>query len=353
MGSWAKIQFLGKGSFGTVCKAVPLIRELGDPDQDDYDDYDDGRPLITAPAIAVKSADFEFSASLQREGELLRVLSDCPGIIRCYGEDISEENGKSLYNLLLEYAPGGSLKSLMERSGGRLPESDVRRYARMILKALCYMHRNGYTHCDIKPHNILVFPYEDGSRNYVKIADFGLAKTASDGSGWDKGHNRGTLLYSSPEAAGWGSNRPPADIWALGCTILEMMTGKRPWTCKNDVDLRRKIALTKEQPRIPENISGEGKDFLFKCLDRQWNTRWTAEKLLQHPFVQGELQELANETLLMSIGEDVQWVSRFSMFETSVVEDRGQEQEDEGGEMEEEKELLFCLPSFLKLHVIY
>lgn len=325
MGSWVKIRFLGKGSFGTVCKAVPLIRELGDPDQDDYDDYDDGRPLITAPAIAVKSADFEFSASLQREGELLRVLSDCPGIIRCYGEDISQENGKSLYNLLLEYAPGGSLKSLMERSRGRLPESDVRRYVRMILKALCYMHRNGYVHCDIKPQNILVFPYEDGSGNYVKIADFGLAKTASDGSGWDKDHNRGTLLYSSPEAAGWGSNRQPADIWALGCTISEMMIGKRPWTCKNDVELRRKIALTREQPRILENISGEGKDFLLKCLDRQWNTRWTAEKLLQHPFVQGELEELANETLLMSIGEDVQWVSRFSMFETSVVEDRGQE----------------------------
>ena len=158
-----------------------------------------------ASEIGVKSADFKFSTSLQKEGEILFLLSDCPGIIRCYGEDISDEKGKRVYNLLLEFAPGGSLKSLNERRGGALPESEVRRYTRMILKALSYVHEKGYVHCDIKPHNILVFPSQDGNRNYVKIADFGLAKKADEGNGLNDdrrlmGHTRGTLPYASPES---------------------------------------------------------------------------------------------------------------------------------------------------------
>lgn len=130
---------------------------------------------LLVPIIAVKSAEFKHSLSLQKEGSILFTLNDCPGIVHCYGEDISVESNKKVYNLLLEFAPGGSLRNLMQSSSeGKLPESDVRRYTRMILKALRQVHERGYVHCDIKPENILVFPSKNGGKS-VKIADFGLA----------------------------------------------------------------------------------------------------------------------------------------------------------------------------------
>ncbi|XP_052206029.1 mitogen-activated protein kinase kinase kinase 20-like [Diospyros lotus] len=295
MGSWIKKEFLGKGSYGTVRKAVPLTRELADSKDDD-----DDSPLMMVSEIAVKSADFASSTSLREEGDILFLLSDCPGIIRCYGDDVSEEKGKRVYNLLLEFAPGGSLKSLIERRGGALPESEVRRYTRMILKALNYVHEKGYVHCDIKPHNILVFPSQHGNGNYVKIADFGLAKKADEGNGWSDidprlmGRTRGTLPYASPESIVWNMNKSPVDIWALGCTVSQMMTGRSPWECTDRLELKLKIILGRELPRIPESMSSQGKDFLRKCFEREWETRSTAAELLRHPFVQGEPEEWAN-----------------------------------------------------------
>ncbi|XP_052204096.1 mitogen-activated protein kinase kinase kinase 20-like [Diospyros lotus] len=313
MGSWIKKEFLGKGSYGTVSKAVPLTRELADSNDDDDDDI----PSIMASEIAVKSADFKFSTSLQKEGEIMFLLSDCPGIIRCYGEDISDEKGKRVYNLLLEFAPGGSLKSLIERRGGALPESEVRRYTRMILKALNYVHEKGYVHCGIKPHNILVFPSQDGNGNYVKIANFGLAKKADEGNGLSgdprlMGHSRGTLPYSSPESIVWNMNKPPVDIWALGCTVSQMMTGRSPWECTHRLELKWKIILGRELPRIPDTMSSQGKDFLLKCFERDWKTRSTAADLLRHPFVEGERAD--EMPLLQCAAEDARWVSRVSMF---------------------------------------
>ncbi|XP_052206030.1 mitogen-activated protein kinase kinase kinase 20-like [Diospyros lotus] len=289
MGSWTKEEFLGKRSYGTVRRAVPLTGELADS------------PLMMVSEIAVKSALFKSTTSiyLQKEGEILFLLSDSPGIIRCYGEDISHQESKCVYNLLLEFAPNGSLKSLIERRGGAQPESEVRCYTRMILKALNCVHERGYVHCDIKPDNILVFPSQDGNRNYVKIADFGLAKKADEGNGRInvQGRVRGTVPYASPESIVWNMNKSPVDIWALGCTVSQMMTG------------RGEDFLRIELPRIPENMSSQGKDFLRKCFESEWETRSTAAELLRHPFVQGEPEKWANEMPL-----DARWVSRVSMF---------------------------------------
>ena len=165
--NWVKTRAIGKGAFGEVHMAIPRPANM---------DYS----KLLAPIIAVKSAEFKHSSSLQKEGSIMFTLNDCSGIVRCYGEDVSVESDKKVYNLLLEFAPAGSLRNLMQRSNkGKLPESDVRRYTRMILNALRHMHERGYAHCDIKPENILVFPSKNGE-NSVKIADFGLAQKTRD-----------------------------------------------------------------------------------------------------------------------------------------------------------------------------
>ncbi|KAK9284315.1 hypothetical protein L1049_023486 [Liquidambar formosana] len=265
---WVRGDTVGHGSFGTVNLAIPRRSSGHIP-----------------PLMAVKSTSVSNSASLENEREVLSKLADCPHVIRCFGGDYSSENSRELYNLFLEYASGGSLSDQLKKSGGRLPESDVRRHTRSVLKGLQYIHGNGFVHCDIKLQNILLC--SDGGNDFAKIADFGLAKKANSKEGGGFGL-RGTPLYMSPESVNGGENESPADIWALGCVVVEMVSGKPAWRCRPESDVSAllfRIGVGEELPEIPVELSEEGKDFLGKCFVKDPKQRWTAEMLLDHPFV--------------------------------------------------------------------
>ncbi|XP_052119104.1 CBL-interacting serine/threonine-protein kinase 24-like [Arachis duranensis] len=98
----------------------------------------------------------------------------------------------------------------------------------MIVKGLSHIHRKGIVHCDLKPENILVFPSLDKEiANYqLKIANFGLSKTKEEKTDVElwKSKPRGMPSYLSPEAFS-GHIDAPMDIWALGCIVIEMLTG--------------------------------------------------------------------------------------------------------------------------------
>ena len=89
----------------------------------------------------------------------------------------------------------------------------------------------------------------------------------------------------SPESVALGEIEAPLDIWSLGCTVIEMITGKHVWNCTGLEDLMFQIVFGKEPPKIPETMSEHGKDFLRKCFVRDPRKRWTAEMLLNHPFI--------------------------------------------------------------------
>ena len=132
--------------------------------------------------MAVKSAEFSVSTTLQKEKKAFDNIQGYPFVIRCFGEDYTvKENGDTVYNLLLGYASGGSLRDLIHNSGGcALPESDVKRYTKCILKGLNHIHGCGYVHSDIKAENVLLVNVSasttDGAHFVAKIADHGLAK---------------------------------------------------------------------------------------------------------------------------------------------------------------------------------
>jgi serine/threonine protein kinase len=91
-----------------------------------------------------------------------------------------------------------------------------------------------------------------------------------------------------------------ADIWSFGCTVLEMATGKPPWSqCSTQVQAIFKIASSSELPHIPEWLSPEGTEFVLLCLQRDAAQRPTAEALLRHPFVAGV--ELTSGERLMDL----------------------------------------------------
>ncbi|KAK4787159.1 hypothetical protein SAY86_010992 [Trapa natans] len=120
--------------------------------------------------FAVKSVELRRSLPLQRERSLLSKLSS-PHVVSYLGFDITGENNSLLYNLWMEYVPGGTLRDLIHRRGGSLDEATARSLAAPVMEGLRYLHRNGIVHCDVKSQNVLIG--EDGS---PKIADFGCAK---------------------------------------------------------------------------------------------------------------------------------------------------------------------------------
>ncbi|KAL6508842.1 hypothetical protein OROHE_021401 [Orobanche hederae] len=104
------------------------------------------------PLVAVKSAKLSESESLLVEEEFLDKFQGCPSIVRCFGDDITTENGEKLYNILLEYASGGCVADRIIPKKG-IPETTVSRYTKSILTALHHLHKLGYVHCGSKDKN--------------------------------------------------------------------------------------------------------------------------------------------------------------------------------------------------------
>ncbi|GFQ04026.1 mitogen-activated protein kinase kinase kinase npk1 [Phtheirospermum japonicum] len=235
---WTRGEALGKGGFGFVSIAKTHQSESS----------------LIPPLIAVKSAK----------------------------DDITTENGEKLYNILLEYASGGCLADRIVPKKG-MPEMIVSRCTKSILTALVHIHKLGYIHCDVKPHNVLL-----SERGDAKLADFGSCVSIDDGKSCDF---RGTVVYAAPESIARQKFVPESDIWALGCSVLQMLTGKSPWVFDKRTEVKDalfRIGCSGDIPEIPTNnkISKEAKDFLRKCLVKDPTARWKADMLIDHPFVQ-------------------------------------------------------------------
>jgi mitogen-activated protein kinase kinase kinase len=238
---------------------------------------------------------------------VLEVL-DHPNIVSYYGIEVHRDK---VY-IFMEYCSGGSLASLLEH--GRIEdETFIMVYALQLLEGLAYLHQAGIIHRDIKPENILL-----DHNGVIKYVDFGAAKIIArqgktvantdvfannagpkDGMGGKEPHARknqktmtGTPMYMSPEvirgdASSLVERQGAVDIWSLGCVILEMATGRRPWSSlDNEWAIMYNIAQG-NQPQLPsrDQLSDMGTDFLRRCFERDPERRPTAAELLQHEWI--------------------------------------------------------------------
>ncbi|KAL2902506.1 Mitogen-activated protein kinase kinase kinase YODA [Bienertia sinuspersici] len=215
----------------------------------------------------------ESAQQLEHEITLLSRLRH-PNIVRYFGSEMVDEK----LCIYLEYVSGGSINKIL-REYGALGESAIRSYTQQILSGLVYLHSKNTVHRDIKGANILVDP-----NGRVKLADFGMAKHITGQS--CPFSFKGSPYWMAPEVIKNSSGCNLAvDIWSLGCTVIEMATTKPPWNQYEGVAALFKIGNSKEHPPTPDHLSEEGKDFVWRCLQRNPQDRPTAIQLLEHPFV--------------------------------------------------------------------
>lgn len=282
--AWLKGESIGRGSFGSVYLALNVTT---------------GEMLAVKQVVASGDAErnSEGLDALHKEVETMKDL-DHLNIVQYLGF----EQKKNIYSLFLEYVAGGSISSCL-KSYGKFDEPLVKFITRQVLEGLKYLHSNGILHRDLKADNLLL--EIDGT---CKISDFGISKKSQDiYCNNAEMSMQGTVFWMAPEVIhsivedkkqGYSAK---VDIWSLGCVVLEMFAGQRPWSNEAVVSAIYKIGKTKLAPPIPEDISAEAKDFLTACFTIDSQKRPTAEELLQHPFMKVDHQFAFTHTKLSDI----------------------------------------------------
>ncbi|KAK8971298.1 3-phosphoinositide-dependent protein kinase 1 [Platanthera guangdongensis] len=248
----------------------------------------------TGNVYALKIMDKKFIAKENKISyvKLERIVLDQldhPGVIRLY---FTFQDNYSLY-MALESCEGGELFDQITRKG-RLTEDEARFYAAEVIDVLEYVHGAGLIHRDIKPENLLLTA--DG---HVKVADFGSIKptresklTVLPNTTYDKACTFvGTAAYVPPEVlnsspASFGRN----DLWALGCTLYQMLSGSSPFKDASEWLIFQRIIA--RDLKFPDYFSDEARDLIDKLLDTEPTRRpgagpegYTALKV--HSFFRG------------------------------------------------------------------
>ena len=274
---WMRGALIGQGSFGSVYLALHAITgELMAVKQVDV-------PSKGSAASGGGEVDRRVAA-MRREIDLLRDLHH-PHIVQYLGSNSADDK----FNIFLEYVPGGSVAAMLN-SYGKLNEPLIRNFVRQILSGLSYLHSRDIIHRDIKGANVLV----DGKGN-ITISDFGISKRVEGSNlglaaGGGKGAHanrsslQGSVFWMAPEVVKQTSYTRKADIWSLGCLIVEMFTGEHPFPNCNQLQAIFQIGQ-RAKPATPAEASAEGKAFLELTFEFDHEKRPEADELLQNPFL--------------------------------------------------------------------
>ncbi|KZF22538.1 Pkinase-domain-containing protein [Xylona heveae TC161] len=271
---WMKGALIGQGSFGSVYLALHCITgELMAVKQ------------VELPSNAGNQVDNKkksMLSALKHEIGLLRELQH-PNIVQYLGSSSDEQH----LNIFLEYVPGGSVAAMLNQYGA-LHEPLIRNFVRQILNGLAYLHGRDIIHRDIKGANVLV-----DNKGGIKISDFGISKKVEASSllsqnGQGHAHRpslQGSVFWMAPEVVKQTSYTRKADIWSLGCLIVEMFTGTHPFPDCSQLQAIFKIGGGTASPTLPEEASDEGKEFLSRTFELDFEKRPSAEELLVSPFL--------------------------------------------------------------------
>ncbi|KAF2166283.1 hypothetical protein M409DRAFT_23474 [Zasmidium cellare ATCC 36951] len=280
---WMRGQLIGKGTFGRVYL---------------------GMNTTTGELLAVKQVEVnpkaantdpakirEMVKALDQEIDTMQHL-DHVNIVQYLGCERKEYS----ISIFLEYISGGSVGSCL-RKHGKFEEPVVSSLTRQTLCGLAYLHSEGILHRDLKADNILLDL--DGT---CKISDFGISKRSANPYNNDITNSmQGSVFWMAPEviraqSQALGDGLEPinqgysakVDIWSLGCVVLEMFAGRRPWSKEEAIGAIYKLGSLNQAPPIPDDVSTvvgpAALSFMYDCFTIDPGERPTADTLLRAPF---------------------------------------------------------------------
>eukprot|EP01062_Namystynia_karyoxenos_P040790 TRINITY_DN2969_c0_g1_i1.p1 TRINITY_DN2969_c0_g1~~TRINITY_DN2969_c0_g1_i1.p1 ORF type:complete len:1602 (+),score=346.41 TRINITY_DN2969_c0_g1_i1:715-4806(+) len=272
--SWRRGRVIGRGGFGTVHVA---------------------QNTATGELLAVKTMVFNPAdpqiwkkvQQLQAEIQLMRRLEHT-SIVAYIG---SEREGNQMH-ILMEYVSGGSVADNLKQFGA-FSDDVAATYTYSVLSGLCYLHSQEppVMHRDIKGANVLIS--RGGS---AKLADFGSAAMLDVSAPLGGGSGlplQGTAQWMAPEVITSQTVATPSDIWSLGCTVMEMLTGKAPWAHVHATPLQVLNFVGDEEEDIesvllPKDCKAQDavRDFIAACLKRAPDERPSAFECAEHHWVQ-------------------------------------------------------------------
>ncbi|PIA97239.1 MAP kinase kinase kinase mkh1 [Cercospora beticola] len=291
---WMRGQLIGKGTFGRVYL---------------------GMNTTTGELLAVKQVEVNpkaQNADPQKVREMVKALDqeidtmqhlDHVNIVQYLGCERKEYS----ISIFLEYISGGSVGSCL-RKHGKFEEPVVSSLTRQTLCGLAYLHSEGILHRDLKADNILLDL--DGT---CKISDFGISKRSANPYNNDITNSmQGSVFWMAPEViraqsqalnvSGGSSGNSnggmdtisnqgysaKVDIWSLGCVVLEMFAGRRPWSKEEAIGAIYKLGSLNQAPPIPDDVSTvvgpAALSFMYDCFTIDPGERPTADTLLRAPF---------------------------------------------------------------------
>jgi tRNA A-37 threonylcarbamoyl transferase component Bud32 len=245
---YALTEKMGKGAMAVVYRAWDKVLD---------------RPVAVKELSALMSCDEEQVKRFRQEAKALARLSH-PSILQVY--DFLEEQGRLW--LVLEFVEGGSLSAYL-RAQGRLSIPEAAKYILQIAQGMAYAHSQGIIHRDLKPSNILLTVGQE-----PKISDFGIAKLSAATALTQTGATIGSPRYMSPEQAAGKLADPRSDIYSLGITFYELLTGKVPFDGETSSVLAQHITQPPPPPRkFCTDLSPELESILLRMLAKRAEKR--------------------------------------------------------------------------------
>jgi serine/threonine protein kinase len=225
IGDYQILDELGSGGMGRVWRVRNVITDRVEAMK------------VLLPDLAGRQ---ELAARFQREIKLMASLNH-PNIAALRTAFTADNQ---LY-MVMEYVEGSSVADQLER--GAIPVSNAVDYIRQVLDAVSYAHKQNVIHRDIKPANMMLTP-----QGVIKLMDFGIARAGEDRSLTMTGTTMGSLSYMSPEQVKGEPTDARSDLYSVGVSLYEMVTGQRPFVATSDYSIM--AAHVKEAPKPPVEL---------------------------------------------------------------------------------------------------
>ncbi|THV06793.1 kinase-like protein, partial [Dendrothele bispora CBS 962.96] len=243
----------------------------------------------------------KMATAMVEKNALMRLGAGHPGIVRLY---YAFQDDWSLY-FVLDIATNGEIQTLISRMGS-LSLQCAQYYTAQIVDALQYMHLKGVIHRDIKPENLLI---DENMR--IKITDFGTAKILDHAMEAEK--FVGTAQYVAPELVEANETSHSSDLWALGCIVYQMISGRFAFSGLSEYLTLQKVKQM--DYTFPEGFDENAKDLVQRLLVRDPAQRLGAGE----PGSSNDMQALRSHQFFKDINWETLWTDAPPPLETGLV----------------------------------